>query len=231
MSFESNQSSILLRRELEGTWRQRLEDAFERYCAAAEEYVKLLRKGVHCPRNELHRIMRAEADAMEEHSRILRIFTDLVMDGKLPEEADEAMGSAGGPPASRISVVDDDESIRDSVKALLRSANYQVATFASAESFLKSPELAETECLILDIRMPGIDGLELQKRVNCTHPSIPIIFLTAHDDLKNRRLATDADAADFLGKPFEADRLVSAVRTALIRRRGSGSPVVRRLAK
>src|SRR5215467_2406905 len=116
MSFESNQSSILLRRELEGTWRQRLENAFERYCAAAEEYVKLLRNGAQCPRNELQRIMRAEADALEEHSRILRIFTDLVMNGKLPEEADEAMGSGGATTSNKISVVDDDESIRDSVK-------------------------------------------------------------------------------------------------------------------
>jgi CheY-like chemotaxis protein len=225
MSFKSSKSSNLRRRELEGAWRQQLENAFERYCAAAEEYVTLLREGAgQCPRNELHRIMMAEAGELEEQSRILRIFTDLVMDGKLPDEPDEAIGGAGAMPANRISVVDDDASTRDSLKTLLRSAGYQVVTFASAESFLKSAELRETECLILDMRMPGMAGLELQQRVNASHPNIPIIFLTEHGDLKNPRLATDAGAADFLGKPIEADSLVSAVRTALIRRpRVSGS--------
>jgi CheY-like chemotaxis protein len=224
MSFKSSESSNLRRRELEGAWRQRFENAFERYCAAAEEYVKLLREGAgQCPRNELHRFMRAEADELEEQSRLLRIFTDLAVDSKLPEEADETISSFAATPVNRISVVDDDESTRDLLETLLRSAGYQVATFASAESFLKSAELLETECLILDIRMPGMDGLELQRRANSTHPDIPIIFLRPHDDLKNRCLATDASTADFLGKPIEADSLVAAVRTALIRRPGTAA--------
>jgi len=99
-----------------------------------------------------------------------------MMDGTLPEEADEAMGAAGATPTNKISVLDDDASIRDSAKTLLRSAGYQVATFAAAESFLKSAELVETECLILDIRMPAMVGPELQKRVSSPHPQTPIIF-------------------------------------------------------
>jgi FixJ family two-component response regulator len=116
-----------------------------------------------------------------------------------------------------ISVVDDDESIRDSTKALLRSAGYQVATYASAELFLDSDALAETECIILDVRMPGMDGLELQRRLNALETGIPIIFVTAHDDAMSRRLAIDAGAVDFLSKPFEAKALVATLETALTR--------------
>src|SRR5215469_580166 len=94
MSFKSNQSSDLRRREVEAIWRRRLESAWERYHAAADEYGKLLEPGG-CPPGELNRMLRAEADARKEHSRILRIFTNLVMDGKLPEETDEATRDAG----------------------------------------------------------------------------------------------------------------------------------------
>jgi signal transduction histidine kinase len=210
MSFQTNQSLDPLRRELEQVWRRRLENAFERYRAAADEYGKLLQGGPAESRPlELNRIIRAEAAALEEHSRVLRIFTDLVLDGELPEEAEGAL----------ISVVDDDESIRDSAQMLLRSVGYRVATFASGESFLESKELAGTECLILDIEMPGMKGLELQKRLNSNQACIPIVFLTARDDLKNRRLAMEAGAAGFLGKPFEAENLVLAVRATLARSR------------
>lgn len=114
-----------------------------------------------------------------------------------------------------ISVVDDDESIRDSTRTLLRSAGYDVATFTSSESFLESGALSGTQCLILDIRMPGMSGLELQRRVNLLDPSIPIIFVTAHDDKRNRTLAADAGASDFFKKPFPANSFLSAIHMAI----------------
>jgi FixJ family two-component response regulator len=117
--------------------------------------------------------------------------------------------------ASVISVVDDDESIREATKTLLRSAGYSVGTFASAEHFLDSGALRETECLILDVRMPGMSGLDLQRRLKSSESAVPVIFITAHDDNANRRQAIDAGAVDFFGKPFEAAALVDAVRTAL----------------
>lgn len=114
-----------------------------------------------------------------------------------------------------ISVVDDDESVRAATKALLRSAGYAVETFASAEIFLESGALRETECLILDVRMPGVDGLELQRRLNVAESAVPIIFVTAHDDKTNRRTAIEAGAADFFHKPFQGDALVEAIQSAL----------------
>jgi len=114
-----------------------------------------------------------------------------------------------------ISVVDDDESIRDSTKTLLRSVGYQVATFASAQLFLDSGAIAETDCVILDVRMPGMDGLELQRRLNASQAGIPIIFVTAHKDANSRWSAIQAGATDFLTKPVEANTLVAAIQTAL----------------
>lgn len=122
-----------------------------------------------------------------------------------------------------ISIVDDDESIRDSTKTLLRSVGHRVATFASAELFLDSGAIAETECLILDVRMPGIDGLELQRRLNASGAGVPIIFVTAHDDITNRRQALAAGALDFLCKPFDAGALVAAVENARSRRESARS--------
>ena len=114
-----------------------------------------------------------------------------------------------------ISVVDDDESIRDSTRTLLRSAGYDVATFESGELFLESGALHETGCLVLDIRMPGMSGLELQRRVNLSDHGVPVIFVTAHDDKTNRTLAIDAGASEFFQKPFSANAFLAAVHTAL----------------
>ena len=114
-----------------------------------------------------------------------------------------------------ISIVDDDESIRAATKGLLRSVGYTVETFASADLFLESRALWETECLILDIRMPGIDGLELQHRLNAEECHVPVIFVTAHDDKTNRRTALDAGALAVFRKPFDADALVTTVKAAL----------------
>lgn len=118
---------------------------------------------------------------------------------------------------SLISVVDDDESVRDSTKVLLRSAGYRVATFESGELFLKSDTRSETECLILDLCMPGMDGLELQRRLS-SDGGVPIIFVTARDDKRRRELAIKGGASDFFQKPFAASEFLAAIRTALGRR-------------
>jgi FixJ family two-component response regulator len=115
----------------------------------------------------------------------------------------------------RISIVDDDESIRRATGGLLRSVGYQVETFASAELFLESDALRQTDCLVLDVRMPGIDGLELQRRLNAAQSHVPIIFVTAHDDKSHRTAAIDAGAASFFHKPFEANAFVTAIEVAL----------------
>lgn len=114
-----------------------------------------------------------------------------------------------------ISVVDDDESIRDSTRGLLRSAGYNVATFGSGESFLESGSVSETRCLILDIQMPGMSGLELQRRLNLSNSGVPVIFVTAHDTKKNRALAIEGGASEFFQKPFSANVFLTAVDTAV----------------
>jgi len=114
-----------------------------------------------------------------------------------------------------IAVVDDDSSLRESTQLLLRSAGYRAEVFASAREFLDSPRIDETACLMLDVRMPGMDGLELQRFLNEAQRQIPIIFITAHatDDAEQR--ARKAGAVDFLRKPVNEEKLLSAIQTAL----------------
>ena len=119
-----------------------------------------------------------------------------------------------------ISIVDDDESVRAATKALLRSAGHDVRTFASAELFLESADLRETECLILDIRMPNMDGLELQQRLKTVRSSIRVIFVSGESDRANQEAAMEAGAVDFFHKPFDAHLLLVAVQAAL-RNRGA----------
>lgn len=122
-----------------------------------------------------------------------------------------------------ICIVDDDESVREATKALLRSAGYQAQTFASAESLFSSGILKETECLILDVRMPGMDGLEMLSRVINFGFRIPVIFITAHADGRLRRLAVGAGAADLLAKPFRARDLLQIVESVLNVKAGSSA--------
>jgi FixJ family two-component response regulator len=117
--------------------------------------------------------------------------------------------------AAMISIVDDDESVRTATKALLRSAGYEVETFASAELFKESGALRETECLVLDVRMPGMSGLELQRRLNEAKSCVPIVFVTAHDDRTHRLKAMEAGAVNFFRKPFDADAFVATIQAAL----------------
>jgi FixJ family two-component response regulator len=153
-----------------------------------------------------------------EYSGLLRVFTDLTIHGKLPGEGSVAFLEHGpGKDEFLISIIDDDKSLRDSTKQLLRSAGYQVATFDSAESFLDTEATNKTQCIILDLRMPGIDGLEFQRRLNSSGVDVPLVFVTAHDDASGRGQATEAGAIDFLNKPFEANTLLSTIETALTR--------------
>jgi CheY-like chemotaxis protein len=213
---------IVARHKLEDAWRRQLERTRDRYHAATKEYRKLLRQEPEghppAPGSALDRSRHAESEALAEYARVLRIFTDLTVHGKLPVESPgERSQVVTAESLHTVSVVDDDESIRDSTRTLLRSAGYQVKTFESAEIFLDSGAIAETECIVLDLRMPGMSGLELQRRLIGSHPAIPIVFLTAHDDARSRKLAIDGGAVDFLSKPIEANTLVSAVQTALAR--------------
>ena len=117
--------------------------------------------------------------------------------------------------AALISVVDDDDSVRESLRGLLRSVTFGVEVFASAEEFLSSDRMRETDCLILDVRMPGMSGLELYRRLVSSHPYMPVIFITAHGDEELRSRALRGGAVDYLLKPFSDDALLNAVQTAL----------------
>jgi len=114
-----------------------------------------------------------------------------------------------------ISIVDDDESVRDALKSLFDSMGYRAEVFASGEAFLNSPYRSQTDCLIADIRMPGMSGLQLQERLNDANSSIPIIFISAHDDGGARARGLRAGAVDFLKKPFSEDALVRAINACL----------------
>jgi FixJ family two-component response regulator len=114
-----------------------------------------------------------------------------------------------------VAIVDDDDSVRIALEGLLKSAGLTARAFESAEEFIKSGQQRETACLISDIRMPGMSGLELQAKLNAEHCSIPIVFITAHGDAKMRMQALRAGAVEFLAKPFDDEALLDSVRTAL----------------
>jgi FixJ family two-component response regulator len=115
----------------------------------------------------------------------------------------------------RISVVDDDDSVRESLRGLLRSVRFGVEVFASAEEFLGSDRLSETDCLILDVRMQGMNGLELQRRLLSIRPGMPVIFISAHGDDELRSRALRGGAVEYLLKPFSEEALLNAVQKAL----------------
>ena len=114
-----------------------------------------------------------------------------------------------------ISVVDDDDSVRESLGGLIRSVGFAVKVFASAEEFLNSDHLRNTDCLILDVRMPGMNGLELQRQLAATDRKIPVIFITAHGDEEVRSRALNGGAVDYLLKPFSEEALLNAIDAAL----------------
>src|SRR5580658_6177068 len=114
-----------------------------------------------------------------------------------------------------VAIVDDDDLMRSALQGMLKSVGLSSQAFASAEEFLKSGQQRETACLIADISMPGMSGLELQARLNAEHCRIPIIFITAHGDAKMRMQALRAGAVEFLAKPFDDEVLLGNVRAAL----------------
>jgi FixJ family two-component response regulator len=119
-----------------------------------------------------------------------------------------------------IAVVDDDAAIREAVQSLLRSVGLRAEVFASAQDFLQSGRLQDTACLIVDVRMPRVGGLELQQQLTAAHRPIPIIFITAHGDEETRARALRAGAVDFLDKPFSDEVLLRAIQAALQSPRG-----------
>ena len=115
-----------------------------------------------------------------------------------------------------ISVVDDDDSVRESLESLIKSVGLAVKTFVSAEEFLASEVLATTDCVITDVRMPGMSGIDLQRRLAISHRDMPVIFITAHgsdEDVRARALRDGA--VDYLLKPLTEDEVLSAVHAAL----------------
>jgi len=114
-----------------------------------------------------------------------------------------------------VAIVDDDESVRRALEGLLKAVGLRALGFASAEEFLNSGEQNNTACLVTDIRMPGMSGLDLQARLNSQNLKIPTIFITAHGDANMRMQALRAGAVEFLAKPFNDDVLLEHVRAAL----------------
>jgi FixJ family two-component response regulator len=113
-----------------------------------------------------------------------------------------------------VALVEDDDSYRVAVQRLLKSAGFSVQSFATAEDFLRSGQQHETGCLITDIRMPGMSGLDLQAKLNADHCLIPTIFITAHGDEDMRLQAMRGGAVKFMVKPFDGEILLESVRAA-----------------
>jgi len=114
-----------------------------------------------------------------------------------------------------IVIVDDDESIRDALTSLLRAVGWRAEAFASAETFLQSGQAHTTACLLLDMQLPGISGLELQRQLRSSQARMPIIFLTAHGNEAIRAQALQAGAVAFFAKPFDDTALLKAIHAAL----------------
>jgi len=118
-----------------------------------------------------------------------------------------------------VFIVDDDVSVRESLELLIRNENWKPETFASAQEFLNHPRSLVPSCLVLDVSLPGLNGLELQKRLALEHIDMPIIFITGYGDVPKTVQAMKAGALEFLTKPINNDTLVSAIRNALQRSR------------
>ena len=114
-----------------------------------------------------------------------------------------------------VAIVDDDESIRAALQGFMKEADLPAQSFASAEEFLGSGDVNQVGCLVADIRMPGMSGLELQARLNAERRRIPIVFITAHGDASMKMQALRAGAVEFLAKPFDEEVLLDCVRAAM----------------
>jgi FixJ family two-component response regulator len=143
------------------------------------------------------------------HKEICMIMTDIV--------TSRARSPSMSHVVPVVFVVDDDVSVRESLDALIRVAGWHAATFASAQAFLDHPRAWVPSCLVLDVGLPGLNGLELQRRLASDGIDMPIIFITGHGDVPMTVQAMKGGAAEFLMKPFEEDVLLSAIRHALER--------------
>ena len=114
-----------------------------------------------------------------------------------------------------VVAVDDDFRVRESLESLVESAGYEPVVFSSAEEFLQSGTLTAATCVITDVRMPGMDGIELQRRIRLIRPELPVIFISAHNSTEARQRAIDEGAVNFLYKPFNGADLLAAIQTAL----------------
>jgi FixJ family two-component response regulator len=130
------------------------------------------------------------------------LFSPLTVEGKLPK-------------TRVLSVVDDDASVRTAIGRLIKSFGFTVEIFGSGEEFLLLGSLRITSCLVLDVQMPGMNGLQLQSQLEAEGYRIPIIFITAYPNERIRARALEAGAVDFLTKPFGEEVLLSGIRTAL----------------
>ena len=122
-------------------------------------------------------------------------------------------------PTHIVVAVDDDFRVRESLKSLIESAGYEPLVFSSAEEFLQSGTLTAAACVITDVRMPGMDGIELQRRIRLERPDLPIIFISARTSAETRQKILDEGAVDFLYKPFNAAELLEVIQAALAKAR------------
>jgi FixJ family two-component response regulator len=122
--------------------------------------------------------------------------------------------------APMISIIDDDPSVREATDGLVRSLGYRAATFASADDYLQSDRVSDTSCVIADIQMPGLSGVELQSLLVARGNRTPMIFVTAFPEERIRKKVLEAGAIGFLSKPFDEERLIEHLQTALRRRNG-----------
>jgi len=129
------------------------------------------------------------------------------------------MGPVGADVEPIVFVVDDDQSVREGIQSLLTSAGFSVDTFPTAEMFLNHPHPDRPACVILDVRMPGLSGLDLQRELTKIGVSIPIIFVTGHGNVRMTAQAMKAGAVEFLTKPFREQELIDAVRESIGRDR------------
>jgi FixJ family two-component response regulator len=136
-------------------------------------------------------------------------------DEQLLQTIRSALRGEFGVAKNLISIIDDDESVRRTTALLIESLGFRAAAFESAEKFLSSDHLNDAACLIVDVRMPDMNGLQLQSQLAATGSRIPIIFITAYDDKASRQRAMQAGAAAFLGKPFTDEELLQWIRSAL----------------
>jgi FixJ family two-component response regulator len=136
-----------------------------------------------------------------------------------PDQESQSSPESNATPV--VFVVDDDISVRESLELLIRSAGWQPETFASGQEFLARPRALVPSCLVLDVTLPGLNGLDLQKRVAADRIDMPIIFITGYGDVPMTVQAMKAGAIEFLTKPFEDDVLLSSIRHALERSRAA----------